>query len=92
MEYYVISQGGEPVALVADIDMARAITRCQPWGEYLVEPIDLDEAASARPATAVGRSLDRRPTPMRRRPHEQPPRWTNGISADAIHRARHHAR
>ncbi len=48
MNYYLISAGGEPVALVADLEMARAITRCQPWGDYLVESLEVGEPIAAR--------------------------------------------
>ena len=87
MTYYMISQGGEPVALVADIDMARAIARCQPWGDYLVEPFEMDEAASARLSSARGPSPERRPGRARRQSDGRTPRWTDGISAAAISRA-----
>ena len=92
MTCYMISQGGEPVALVADIDMARAIAQCQPWGEYLVEPIEVDDPDSRRPSRARRSSLARRPAGARRRPKEQPAGWTTGIPADAIDRALRHAR
>lgn len=48
MNYYLISAGGEPVALVADLEMARAIARCQPWGDYLVESLEVGEPIGAR--------------------------------------------
>ena len=48
MMTYLISEGGEPVALVADLEMARAIARCQPWGEYLVEALEVGEPIAAR--------------------------------------------
>ena len=48
MNYYLISAGGEPVALVADLEMARAIARCQPWGDYLVESLEVGEPIAAQ--------------------------------------------
>ena len=92
MTCYMISQGGEPVALVADIDMARAIAECQPWGEYLVEPIEVGDPGSRGPSRARTSSLAHRPAHARRRPKEQPDGWNPGIPPDAIDRALRRAR
>jgi hypothetical protein len=92
MTCYLISQGGEPVALVVDIDMARAIAGCQPWGEYLVEPIEVGDPISRRPSRARRSSLVHRPARARRRPKEQPAGWNPGIPADGIDGALRHAR
>ncbi len=60
MNYYLISAGGEPVALVADLEMARAIARCQPWGDYLVELLEVGEPiAVRRPKLQQSLSLSR---------------------------------
>ena len=42
MTCYVISQGGETVAIVASLGMARAISECRPWGEYSIEPMEVE--------------------------------------------------
>jgi len=86
MTCYMISQSGEPVALVSDIGMARAIARCQPWGEYLVEqlevgePIPVRRSRTRRPATEEG------PARISGRVKERPAGWTQGIPAAAIDR------
>jgi len=92
MTCYMISQGGEPVALVTDIDMARAIAQCQPWGEYLVEPIEVGDPISRRPSRARTSSLAQRPARARRQPKEQPAGWNPGIPADGVDRTLRHAR
>ena len=93
MTSYLISQDGEPVALVSDINMARAIIQCQPWGEYLVETVDMGETALAeRPAQDPGPSSNPRPAGGRRRAQDRPVRWTHGIPARAVSRALHQVR
>ena len=90
MTSYLISQDGEPVALVSDINMARAIIQCQPWGDYLVETVDMGDTVQVEPPTrAPGRSSDQRPAGGRRRAQDRPVRWTHGIPAAAVYRARH---
>lgn len=88
MTCYMISQGGEPVAVVATIDIARAIVHCQPWGEYLIEPIEVEEPDSGR---RPGPPLRHRFERARLRARAQPARWTQGMSAP-IDRAMHQAR
>jgi len=84
MMCYMISQGGEPVAVVASIDIARAIVHCQPWGEYLVEPMEVEEPASDRRPRPP---LRHRFTRARHRAQGPPPRWSPGLSAAPIDRA-----
>ena len=70
MNYYLISAGGEPVALVADLEMARAIARCQPWGDYLVESLEVGEPIAARrprpPRSVLLSRSDKTPSSWRR--------------------------
>jgi len=87
MTCYQISQDGEPVALVADLGMARAIARCQPWGEYLVEEFEVDERGPVRRSRARKPPVDRPPA-RRRRVIEPSARWTHGIPAEAVEQAR----
>ncbi len=42
MTYYRITEGGEPVAFVTTLGLAREITRCQPPGYYQVDEIPVD--------------------------------------------------
>jgi hypothetical protein len=91
MTCFMISQGGEPVALVSDIGMARAITQCQPWGEYLVEPLEVGEPIPARPSRVPRPSTDHGPARAARRVKQRPAGWTQGIPPAAIDRAVHHA-
>jgi len=92
MTCYMISQGGEPVAVVSDIDMARAIAECQPWGEYLVEQLEVGEPVVSRPSRGHEPPIDLAPSRHRRRSVTQSPRWTYGVPGRAIEGARPHAR
>jgi hypothetical protein len=58
MTWYQIREGGEPVALVASIDLAREIVSCQSPGYYSVDEIQDDPLDSEPRARAR-----RRPTP-----------------------------
>ena len=42
MTCYLVREGGEPVALVASIDLAREIVCSQPPGYYIVDEIQAD--------------------------------------------------
>lgn len=72
MTYYMISADGEPVALVADLEMARAIARCQPWGDYLVESLEVGEPIVARRPRP-------QPSPPEIRPGGPSPAWRPGV-------------
>jgi hypothetical protein len=48
MRCYLISRGGEPLALVTQLSMAQAIAGCQPSGYYLLEEVDIPELFSGR--------------------------------------------
>jgi hypothetical protein len=51
MTRYRISQGGEPVAIVASLDLAQGLARGQPTGYYLVDELPVDPpVAAGRPA------------------------------------------
>jgi hypothetical protein len=56
MTYYLVRQGGEPVALVASIDLAREIEFSQPPGYYIVDKIQDDPVDSGSRARAGERS------------------------------------
>ena len=60
MTYYLVREGGEPVALVASIDLAREIVFCQPPGYYIVDEIQADPLDSG-PGARAGRSSTRHP-------------------------------
>lgn len=79
MTCYMISQGGEPVALVANLDLARAITQCQPWGEYLVESLEVGEPIAARSRRARPRSAEVEPADRDRRSRRRTARWSRGM-------------
>ena len=59
MTRYRISQGGEPVAIVTSLDLARGIARGQPPGYYSVDelqvgpPVAAGQAAVRRRASAI---------------------------------------
>jgi hypothetical protein len=54
MTVYRISQGGEPVAIVSSLDLARGIARGQPRGYYSVDELQVD------PPVAAGQAAVRR--------------------------------
>jgi hypothetical protein len=56
MTWYLVRDVGEPVALVASIDLAREIVSCQPPGYYIVDEIQGDPLDSGPVARAVRRS------------------------------------
>lgn len=89
---YLISQGGEPVALVADIGIARAIAHCQPWGEYLVEELEVEDPAWLRASRTRPPSIKQKGAGGRHPLKRRPGHWSHGIPASAIERARHQAR
>jgi len=60
MTCYLVREGGEPVALVASIDLARAIVFCQPPGYYIVDEIEADPLGSG-PRARAGRRSTRHP-------------------------------
>jgi hypothetical protein len=60
---YLVRGGGEPVALVASIDLAREIVFSQPPGYYIVEEIQTEPLDSG--PEAVGEAFD---APSRRAP------------------------
>ena len=47
MTRYRISQGGEPVAIVTSLDLARGIARGQPPGYYSVDELQVDLPVAA---------------------------------------------
>jgi hypothetical protein len=60
MTGYLVREGGEPVALVASIDLARELVCSQPPGYYLVDAIQADPLDSG-PGARAGRSSTRHP-------------------------------
>jgi hypothetical protein len=75
MKCYQITQGGECVALVAEIAMARAITDCQPPGYYQVEEVEFGEPISMRKVRTRKPSFNQHVGRGRRRPTKRPSRW-----------------
>ena len=64
MTYYLVREGGEPVALVASIDLAREIVSSQPPGHYIVDEIHgapLDSEPRARAGRRSTCNPDGRP-------------------------------
>jgi hypothetical protein len=57
---YLVREGGEPVALVASIDLAREIVFSQPPGYYIVDEIQADPLDSG-PRARAGRRSTRHP-------------------------------
>ena len=81
MTCYLVRARGEPVALVASIDLAREIVFCQPPGYYIVDEIEADPLGSGPRARA-----GRRPT---RHPDGRPgdgPRVRSGRTIPSRHR------
>jgi len=60
MTCYLVREGGEPVALVASIDLAREIVSCQPPGYYIVDEIQ-GEPLDSEPRARAGRRSTRHP-------------------------------
>ena len=81
MTCYLVREGGEPVALVASIDLAREIEFSQPPGYYIVDEIEADPLDSGLRART-----GRRPT---RHPDGRPgdgPRVRSGRTIPSRHR------
>ena len=81
MTCYLVRESGEPVALVASIDLARAIVFCQPPGYYIVDEIEDDTLGSGTRARAGRRST--------RHPDGRPgdgPRVRSGRTIPSRHR------
>ena len=60
MTGYIVREGGQPVALVASIDLAREIVFSQPPGYYIVEEIQTEPLDSG-PGARAGRRSTRHP-------------------------------
>ena len=60
MTRYRISQGGEPVAIVTSLDLARGIARGQPPGYYSVDELPVDPTVAAGQATIRRRAIRHR--------------------------------
>jgi len=72
MTRYRISQGGEPVAIVTSLDLARGIARGQPPGYYSVDELQVAPPVAAGQAAVRRRAIrhrdDRKPvTPSGRK-------------------------
>jgi hypothetical protein len=67
MTRYRISEGGELVAIVTSLGLARAIARGQPPGHYSVEELQMDSPVAAGRASvrrrAIRHSHGRKPGP-----------------------------
>lgn len=89
MTCYLISRGGESIALVADIAMARAIAGCEPPGDYLVDVVEIADALpvrDSRPARPAPAYPDGR---YRRRVGRLARRWSYRPAPAAFDGARH---
>jgi hypothetical protein len=60
MTRYRISRGGEPVAIVTSLDLARGIARGQPPGYYSVDELQVDPTAAAGQAAVRRRAIRHR--------------------------------
>ena len=60
MTRYRISRGGEPVAIVASLDLARGIARRQPPGYYSVDELPVDPTVAAGQAAVRRRAIRHR--------------------------------
>jgi hypothetical protein len=56
MTCYLVRDGGEPVALVASIDLAREVVFSQPPGNYIVDEFQADPLDSSPEARTERRS------------------------------------
>jgi hypothetical protein len=84
---YQISQGGEPVALVATIALARQIVQCQPDGFYQVDAVEVGEPVLRRRLRSREPSIRRM---VRRSRHEvkgQPSPGVSGLTSQAMDQA-----
>ena len=57
MTRYRISQGGEPVAIVTSLDLARALARGQPPGYYSVDELQVNPPVAAGQAAVRRRAI-----------------------------------
>ena len=57
MTRYRISQGGEPVAIVTSLDLARGIARGQPPGYYSVDELQVGPPVAAGQAAVRRRAI-----------------------------------
>ena len=75
MTRYRISQGGEPVAIVTSLDLARGIARGQPSGHYSVDELQVGPPVAAGQAAvrrqAIRHCDDRKPGTQSGRKIEQ---------------------
>jgi len=92
MKCYQITQGGECVALVSEIAMARAITDCQPPGYYQVEEVEIGEPISMRKLRARKPSFNQQVGRGRRKPTRRPRGWLHIPAIVPIEVARPNAR
>lgn len=60
MTRYRISRGGEPVAIVTSLDLARGIARGQPPGYYSVDELQVDPTGAAGQAAVRRRAIRHR--------------------------------
>jgi hypothetical protein len=60
MTRYRISRGGEPVAIVTSLDLARVIARGQPPGYYSVDELQVDPTVAAGQAAVRRRAIRHR--------------------------------
>ena len=81
MTYYLDREGGQPVALVASIDLAREIACSQPPGYYLVDEIQ-DDPLYSGPGARAGRRSTRHPDGH----HGDGPRVRSGRTIPSRHR------
>jgi hypothetical protein len=81
MTCYLVRESGEPVVLVASIDLARELVFSQPPGYYIVDEIQaepLDSGSGARAGRGSTRHLDGR--------HGDGPRVRSGRTIPSRHR------
>jgi hypothetical protein len=81
MNCYLVREGGEPVALVASIDLARELVFSQPQGYYIVDEIQA-EPLDSRPGARAGRRSTRDPDGR----HRDGPRVRSGRTIPSRHR------
>ena len=60
MTRYRISQGGQPVAIVTSLDLARGIARGQPLGYYSVDELQVGPPVAAGQAAVRRRAIRHR--------------------------------
>jgi len=89
---YQITRGGECVALVADMAMARAITECRPPGCYRVEEVEIGSPISRRESRARRRPTRPHVGRCRSVPTGQPSGWNQATAMTTIQPVRPNAR